>query len=149
MFCQFDHCVIVPGIGTLCCYLLGSNFHLWIYCTICPDLLMTYRGLIDVFQTFSIDKGFFCMLSITDHKISVFEEFFDFLIRWQASISLHDTLTPILSKVSITFSSRFWLSTSSGIPVTSRLLLQPCCSKRIAVFFQCHYFVFQVVYFIA
>ena len=94
-------------------------------------LLQVYWCSIDIFQTFSIDKGFFVCFLLTNCIIVVFEKFFDFPIQWQASISLLVTFTSILSKIPITYSSRFWSSTSSGIPVISRLFLGPYCSKEL------------------
>ena len=57
--------------------------------------------------------------------------FVDFPIWWQASISLLDTFTSTLSKISVTFSSRFWSLISSGIPLISRIFLRPYRSKEL------------------
>ena len=139
MFCQLDHYALIPGNGTLSCYLLGSSFYLWIYGEISPDLLMFYR----CFSNFFYWQGLFlpCFL-LTSRTIVVFEEFFDFPIWWQDSISLLDTFISVLSKISITFSPRFWLSTSSGIPVISRFFLRPYCSKEL-LFSSCEITFFQ------
>ena len=128
MFLQFNHYVLVPGNGKLSCYLFGSNFHLWRCCAISPDLLMFYR----CFSNFFYWQGlFFACFLLTSRTIVVFEECFDFPIWWQASIPLLDTFISVLSKISITFSPRFWLSTSSGIPVISRFFLRPYCFKEL------------------
>ena len=121
---------LVPGNGTPSCYLLGSNFCLLKYTV---QFLQTYWCSIDVFQAFSIDNGAFfaCFLLINRTIVSFFEEFFYFPIQWQASLSLLDAFISILSKISITFSSRFWSSTSSRIPVISRLFLRLYCSKEL------------------
>ena len=83
------------------------------------------------FRPFLLTRTFFACFLLANCTIVVFEEFFDFPIRWQGSTFLLDTFKSILSKISIIFSSSFWSSTSSGIPVISRLFLRPYCSREL------------------
>ena len=83
------------------------------------------------FKPFLLTRAFFAGFLLANPTIVVFEYFFNFLIGWEASMSLLNTFTSILSKISITFSSRFWSSISSGVSVISRLFLRPYCSKEL------------------
>ena len=91
MFCQFDHYVLAPGNGTLSCYLLGQIF-IYEYTV---QFLQTYWCSIDVFQTFSVDKGFFPCFLLTNRTIVVFEEFLIFLfddkLQYLYLIHLHQS----------------------------------------------------------
>ena len=59
------------------------------------------------FRPFLLTKAFFACFLLTNRTIVVFEEFFDFLIRWKLQHLYLETFTSILSKISITFSPNF------------------------------------------
>ena len=70
--------------------------------------------------------------SIFMKRTIVFSElFFHTRTQWHPSISFGDTATLISFNISTTFSSRFWLGTSSGIPVFSTLLRGPYYSSEL------------------
>ena len=98
------------------------------------------------FKPFLLPRAFLRVFYLQIVRLSFMRSFFDFPIRWQASISWLDSFTSILSKISIIFSSRFWSSASSGILVIWRLFLRPYCSKKLMfssseiIFFQGYLF---------
>ena len=82
------------------------------------------------FRFFLLRRAFFAYFWLTKCMMVFLELSFDFPIRWQASISLLEALTSILSRISINFHSRSTSSISFEIPVISKLFLRPYCSKR-------------------
>ena len=112
------------------------------------QFLQTYWSSIEIFKTFSFDKDFFACFLSANRTIVVFEKFFDFHFRWHASISLLDAFTYILSKIWITFSSRFRSSTLSGITVVSRLFFDNIALRNYC-FLPVRLLLFEVIYFIA
>ena len=136
------------------CYLVICWGQIVIYKYI-VQFLQTYWFSMDIFKPFLLKKGFFAGFLLANSTIAVFETFFNFPIWLQASISLLDTFTSIISKISITFSStNSWSSTLTGIPVISRLFLRPYCSEELlfysreATFFSRLFMLLQSLWFL-
>ena len=137
--------MLVPGNGTLSCYLLGQIF-IYEYTV---RFLQTYWCSIDIFQTFYINKGFFVCFLLKNRTSRFWEVFFIFLfdgkLQYLYLIHLHQSylkfqlLSPQASDPQHHLESQ-WLQGYSydHIGITKELLF----------FFQWDYIFFKVIYFI-
>ena len=100
------------------------------------------------FKPFLLPRAFLRVFYLQIVRLSFMRSFFDFPIRWQASISWLDSFTSILSKISIIFSQgsdpqrhleSLWFEGYSFDHI----------ARRKNVFFQRDYFFFKVIYFMA